>query len=143
MILISFVVEAAANIARHLEYHPQALSLAAATMHYKGTAVKEYSQMLDAKVSLGMLGSAIDQSPVTRTILRISAMLSTSIIPLDLFTATGQVKQIPERFTSIFADMKSEALFSFTLEEQELRPSQCSKTLITSITSSSICWTRT
>ena len=104
-------MEAASNIAQHLEYHPQALSLAASTMHYKGTTVEEYSQLLDGKIPLAMLGSAIDQSPVTRTILRISAMLSTSIIPLALFTATNQPKQVPDRFTSIFDDMKSESRF--------------------------------
>lgn len=101
------VAEAAANIARHLDYHPQALSLASSTIRYKGTTVEEYSQMLDAKTPVSMLGSTIDQSPVTRTILRISAMLSTSIIPLALFTATSQLEQVPERFSSIFSDMKS------------------------------------
>lgn len=76
-------------------------------MRCRGMSVAEYAQILNNRLPLTTLGSTIDQSPVTKTILRISSMLSMSMIPVALFTANSQLKQVPERFVSVFADMKS------------------------------------
>jgi hypothetical protein len=101
------VVEAAQIITEHLAYHSRSILLAASTIRQRGMTVDEYYRQLMEKTPLRLVGSTMDESPVTRTILRISAMLSTSVIPVALFTAGSELKQVPERFTSIFGEIKS------------------------------------
>ncbi|KND91932.1 Nephrocystin-3 [Tolypocladium ophioglossoides CBS 100239] len=99
--------EAASRAVEQLEYHPQNIALAASTMRNKGLTVFDYQSKVEAKMPLTLLGSTIHQSPVTRTILRISAMLSASMIPVTLFSASSHLKTVPARFTNIFAEMKA------------------------------------
>lgn len=81
--------------------------MTACTIRKKGMTVLDYRRKLELKMSWNMIGSTIDQSPVTRTILRISAMLSSTVIPVTLFSAPPYIKEAPARFMNIFAEMKS------------------------------------
>lgn len=62
--------------------------------------------MLDSKLPLSLIGSTVDQSPVMRAVLRISAMLSTTIIPVTLFNAAPHTEPVPTRFVNIFNEVK-------------------------------------
>ncbi|KAJ6442265.1 tetratricopeptide repeat protein [Purpureocillium lavendulum] len=101
--------EAASRVIRQLGYHPQNISLAASTMRNKALDVLEYYDRVEAKLPLSVLGSTMDQSPVTRTVLRISAMLSDSMIPVALLTVSS-LKTVPARFVKVFAEMKGKPL---------------------------------
>ncbi|KAI5458452.1 hypothetical protein BGZ63DRAFT_46797 [Mariannaea sp. PMI_226] len=99
--------EAALQIVQRLQYHPQSIAMAASTIRQTNSTIVDFEMKMESRVPLHLLGSTIDQSPVSRTILRISAMLSFSIIPVALFYATSQIKIAPERFMGIFNDMKA------------------------------------
>ncbi|KAK5995898.1 Nephrocystin-3 [Cladobotryum mycophilum] len=77
--------EAASRLVQGLKYHPQTISLAGSTIRKKGLTVFEYQQEVESNMPLRIMGSTIDQSPVTKTVLRVSAMLSSSAIPVALF----------------------------------------------------------
>ncbi|UNI22382.1 hypothetical protein JDV02_008274 [Purpureocillium takamizusanense] len=98
--------DAAARVVRQLEYHAQDVSMAASSMRNKALTVLEYHTRIESKLPLSVFGSTIDQSPVTRTVLRISAMLSDSVIPAALFTVSS-LKTVPARFANVFAEMKA------------------------------------
>lgn len=108
--------EAASRAVRQLEYHPQNIALTASTMRNKGLTVFDYQSKLQAEMPLTLLGSTIHQSPVTRTVLRISSMLSASMIPVTLFSATSHLKTVPARFANVFAEMKGTPLNGQTLQ---------------------------
>ncbi|OAQ78445.1 tetratricopeptide repeat protein [Purpureocillium lilacinum] len=98
--------EAAARVVKQLEYHPQNISLAASTMRNKALSLLEYHKRIESKLPLSIFGSTMDQSPVTHTVLRVSAMLSDSAIPVALFTVSS-LKTVPARFANVFAEMKA------------------------------------
>lgn len=62
--------------------------------------------MLQASTCMTLLGSSLHQSPLTKTVLQISAMLSTSVIPVALFSATSQLDEAPERLRPILGDIR-------------------------------------
>jgi hypothetical protein len=59
---------------------------------------------------LRLLGSTLDQSSVTRTVLRVSAMLSYTVIPVALFNPSKGMKNIPTRFADALAEIKGSLL---------------------------------
>ena len=100
------VADAAAHLVRQLSYHPQSVVLAATTIRNKGVSVAEYRDTNEAQLPLKILGSALHQSPVTKTILQISAMLSLSVIPVALFNATSYLERAPESLKGVINDLK-------------------------------------
>ncbi len=74
-------------------------------MRNKALSVLEYHTRIESKLPLSVFGSTMDQSPVTHTVLRVSAMLSDSVIPVALFTVSS-LKAVPVRFANVFAEMK-------------------------------------
>ncbi|EFY85129.1 hypothetical protein J3459_016513 [Metarhizium acridum] len=98
---------AASVVVEQLSYHPQSIATAAATIRNKGMSILEYHTMLQASTSMTLLGSALDQSPLTKTVLQISAMLSTSVIPVALFSATSHLDEAPERLRSILGEIRA------------------------------------
>lgn len=100
------VAEAASRLVKQLSYHPQNIALAASTIRNKGLSVFEYQAKTETKWPLKLIGSTIHQSPVTKTILQISAMLSASIIPVALFSTTSYSVQVPDRFQSLLGEIK-------------------------------------
>ncbi|KAK7420036.1 hypothetical protein QQX98_003043 [Neonectria punicea] len=99
--------DAALRIVQSLQHHPQSIAMAASTIRQTALTVADYQQNMGSRVPLHLLGSTIDQSPVTKTILCISAMLSTSFIPVALFSATSQLKTAPDRFMGILKEMNA------------------------------------
>ncbi|KAH6994901.1 hypothetical protein EDB80DRAFT_728193 [Ilyonectria destructans] len=100
-------VEAALRIVQSLQHHPQSIAMTASTIRQTNSTVADYERNMESRVPLHLLGSTIDQSPVTKTILRISAMLSSSSIPVALFCATSQLKTAPDRFMGAFKEMNA------------------------------------
>ncbi|CAI6084009.1 unnamed protein product [Clonostachys chloroleuca] len=98
-------IEAAKDVVKHLGYHPQSIAILSSTLRHRGITISEYRKRLDAKFTLSLPGSNIDQSPVTTTILGISAMLSNSVIPVALFT-TDLLKQASTNLSANFPDVK-------------------------------------
>lgn len=99
-------MEAASRVVRQLKCHPQSISLAGSTIRKKGHTIFNYQRQLEVKMPLGILGSTLDQSPVTRTVLRVSAMLSSSMIPVTLFNPAMELKDAPSRFLNVFQELK-------------------------------------
>lgn len=91
----------------HLGYHPQSISLTASTIRKKGWTITEYEKSLGLELPLRLIGSTIDLSPVTKTVLRISAMLSSSVIPVAIFSAGSPLRQAPQNFMTELESMKS------------------------------------
>jgi hypothetical protein len=102
------LVEAAKDVVKHLGYHPQSIAMLSSTIRHRDITISKYRKRLDAKFPLSFPGSNIDQSPVTTTILGISAMLSNSVIPVALFT-TDLLKQASTNLSSNFPDVKCKA----------------------------------
>ncbi|KAK2603805.1 hypothetical protein QQS21_004007 [Conoideocrella luteorostrata] len=98
--------DAASRFVQQFAYHPQNIATAAATIRTKGLSISEYETMIATTMPLTLLGSTLHQSPVTKTVLQISSMLSPSIIPVGLLSATSHLKQAPERFRAILGDMR-------------------------------------
>ncbi|EFZ00704.1 kinesin light chain-like protein [Metarhizium robertsii] len=97
----------ALTVVEKLSYHPQSIATAAATIRNKGMSILEYHAMLQASTSMTLLGSSLHQSPLTKTVLQISAMLSTSVIPVALFSATSQLDEAPERLRPILGEIRA------------------------------------
>ena len=68
--------------------------------------ISEYQARSELRISLHMPGSIIDQSPLAKTILRISAMLSTSVIPVTLFLATPPQPAAPAKFLDTYSELQ-------------------------------------
>jgi hypothetical protein len=100
------LVEAAYKLVRQLKCHPQAIALAASTISKKGLDISQYQNELESSMPLRLLGSTLDQSSVTRTVLRVSAMLSYTVIPVTLFSPTKGPKNMPARFRDAFAEIR-------------------------------------
>ncbi|KAL7795059.1 hypothetical protein V8C37DRAFT_375440 [Trichoderma ceciliae] len=100
-------VEAAYRLVRQLKCHPQSIALAASTISKKGLDISQYQSELESNMPLRLLGSTLDQSSVTRTVLRVSAMLSYTIIPVALFSPSKGPKNMPARFTDAFAEIRA------------------------------------
>ncbi|RFU76310.1 tetratricopeptide-like helical [Trichoderma arundinaceum] len=99
--------EAAYRLVRQLKCHPQSIALAASTISKKGLDISQYQRELDSNMPLRLLGSTLDQSSVTRTVLRVSAMLSYTIIPVALFNPSKGPKIMPARFMDAFAEIRA------------------------------------
>lgn len=97
---------AASRLVQQLAYHPHNIAIAAATMRAKGLSVSEYYTIIESKTPLTLLGSTLHQSPVTKTVLQISSMLSVSAIPIALFGTVTQPKHAPERFRAILEEIR-------------------------------------
>lgn len=91
---------------RQLKCHPQSIAIAASTISKKGLEISQYQKELDSNMPLRILGSTLDQSSVTRTVLRVSAMLSYTVIPVALFSRPKEPKHTPTRFTDAFAEIR-------------------------------------
>lgn len=91
---------------RQLKCHPQSVTLAASTINKKGLDVSLFQSQLHSNMPLRLLGSTLDQSSVTRTVLRVSAMLSYTVIPVALFNPSKGPKNIPTRFADAFAEIR-------------------------------------
>ncbi|KAK0759238.1 hypothetical protein N5P37_008123 [Trichoderma harzianum] len=99
--------EAAYRLVRQLKCHPQSIAIAASTISKKGLEISQYQKELDSNMPLRILGSTLDQSSVTRTVLRVSAMLSYTVIPVALFSRPKEPKHTPARFTDAFAEIRA------------------------------------
>ncbi|KAH6603279.1 tetratricopeptide-like helical [Trichoderma cornu-damae] len=99
--------KAAYRLVRRLKCHPQSIALAASTISKKGLDISQYQKELDSNMPLRLLGSTLDQSSVTRTVLRVSAMLCCTVIPVALFTPSNGPKNMPTRFADAFAEIKA------------------------------------
>lgn len=81
--------------------------MAASAIRKRGYTLTEFETTLDTSTqSFQLLGSTIDQSPLVQTILRISAMLSASVIPVALFDGTTHAGEAPSRFSNMVAEIK-------------------------------------
>ncbi|PTB35981.1 hypothetical protein M441DRAFT_152171 [Trichoderma asperellum CBS 433.97] len=100
-------VEAAYKLVRQLKCHPQSVALAASTISKKSLDVSHFQSQLQSNMPLRLLGSTLDQSSVTRTVLRVSAMLSYTVIPVALFNPSKGPKNIPTRFADAFAEIRA------------------------------------
>ncbi|KAL6900330.1 hypothetical protein GGI43DRAFT_383810 [Trichoderma evansii] len=100
-------VDAAYKLVRQLKCHPQSVALAASTISKKGLDVSLFQSQLQSNMPLRLLGSTLDQSSVTRTVLRVSAMLSYTIIPVALFNPSKGPKNVPTRFADAFAEIRA------------------------------------
>ncbi|KAG6119819.1 hypothetical protein E4U14_004662 [Claviceps sp. LM454 group G7] len=96
-------VEAASKIARQLVFHPQDIAVATATMKVKGSSISEY--LMESRVPLTLLGSALHQSPLAKAVLQISSMLSASVIPAVLFGDCLPPELAPERCRAILRSL--------------------------------------
>ncbi|KAL6862291.1 hypothetical protein J3F83DRAFT_745778 [Trichoderma novae-zelandiae] len=99
--------EAAHELVRQLKCHPQSIALAASTISKKGLDVSYYQREVASNMPLRILGSTLDQSSVTRTVLRVSAMLSYTVIPAALFSSPKGHKTTPARFTDTFEEIRA------------------------------------
>ncbi|KAL7942941.1 hypothetical protein V8C42DRAFT_330840 [Trichoderma barbatum] len=99
--------EAAYRLVRQLQCHPQSIAIAASTICKKGLDISQYQKELASNMPLRILGSTLDQSSVTRTVLRVSAMLSYTVIPVALFSPSKGPKITPSRFTDAFAEIRA------------------------------------
>lgn len=97
---------AASRLVQQLAYHPHNIAIAAETMRAKGLSVSEYYTIIESKTPLTLLGSTLHQSPVTKTVLQISSMLSASAVPIALFGTVTQPKHAPERFRAILEEIR-------------------------------------
>ncbi len=104
------VEETEASLVKRLECHPVRISQAASTIRFTRMTLSEYLRELDEKAMPRIFGSAIDQFPMTRTILRVSAMLSSSAIPTALFNAQLKATEVPSRFTRAISEIKCKSL---------------------------------
>ncbi|UKZ58053.1 hypothetical protein TrVGV298_011915 [Trichoderma virens] len=114
--------EAAHRLVRQLKCHPQSIAIAASTICKKGLDISQYQKELASNMPLRILGSTLDQSSVTRTVLRISAMLSYTVIPVALFSPSKRLKNTPARFTDAFAEIRDPAARDYvraTLKNEE------------------------
>lgn len=100
-------VEAAYKLVRQLKCHAQSIALAASTISKKCLGVSHFQSQLQSSMPLRLLGSTLDQSSVTRTVLRVSAMLSYTVIPVALFNSSKEPKNIPARFADAFAEIRA------------------------------------
>lgn len=100
-------VEAAYKLVRQLKCHSQSVALAASTISKKSLVVSHFQSQLQSNMPLRLLGSTLDQSSVTRTVLRVSAMLSYTVIPVALFNPSKGPKNVPTRFADAFAEIKA------------------------------------
>lgn len=91
---------------RQLKCHAQSIALAASTISKKCLGVSHFQSQLQSTMPLRLLGSTLDQSSVTRTVLRVSAMLSYTVIPVALFNPSKELKNIPARFADAFAEIR-------------------------------------
>lgn len=95
---------------RQLKCHAQSIALAASTISKKCLGVSHFQSQLQSSMPLRLLGSTLDQSSVTRTVLRVSAMLSYTVIPVALFNPSKELskelKNIPARFADAFAEIR-------------------------------------
>ncbi|KAL7813420.1 hypothetical protein V8C26DRAFT_159239 [Trichoderma gracile] len=99
--------EAAHKLVRQLKCHPQSIALAASTINKKGLDVSYYQSEVAFNMPLRTLGSMLDQSSVTRTVLRVSAMLSYTAIPVALFGSPKGHKTTPARFTDTLNEIRA------------------------------------
>ncbi|GFP59757.1 nephrocystin-3 [Trichoderma asperellum] len=107
LIPLTLTVEAAYKLVRQLKCHPQSVALAASTISKKSLDVSHFQSQLQSNMPLRLLGSTLDQSSVTRTVLRVSAMLSYTVIPVALFNPSKGPKNIPTRFADAFAEIRA------------------------------------
>lgn len=107
---------AAKELVQRLECHPRSIVQAASTIRNKKILISDYHLMLATTSRPGIFGSAIDQSPSSRLILRISALLSSSTIPASLFLRSLQsTKSIPSRFSKAARELKGKSSFVLLL----------------------------
>ncbi|KAK1240587.1 hypothetical protein MKX07_004615 [Trichoderma sp. CBMAI-0711] len=99
--------EAAHKLVRQLKCHPQSIALAASTINKKGLDVSYYQSEVAFNMPLRTLGSMLDQSSVTRTVLRVSAMLSYTAIPVALFGSPKGHRNTPARFTDTLKEIRA------------------------------------
>jgi hypothetical protein len=99
--------EAARHAVEFLEYHPRNIALTASMIRRKNVTVSDYFNTSQLHMPLSAPKSHIDQSPFAEMIMRISAMLSSSAIPVAIFTATqSHMSSVPMRFQKIFTNLK-------------------------------------
>ena len=68
--------------------------------------MSDYQREVASNMPLRILGSMLDQSSVTRTVLRVSAMLSYSVIPVALFGSPRGHKKTPARFADTLQEIR-------------------------------------
>ncbi|PTB72478.1 hypothetical protein M440DRAFT_158309 [Trichoderma longibrachiatum ATCC 18648] len=99
--------EATHQLVRQLKCHPQSVALAASTISKRGLDVSYYQSEVASHMPLRILGSMLDQSSVTRTVLRVSAMLSYTVIPVALFCSPKSHSKTPARFTDTLKEIRA------------------------------------
>lgn len=100
-------VTAAKKLIGRLDGHPRSIAQAATAIHMKKLLISDYQAMLEQVPGPVLFGSAIDQSPSSKFILRISSLLSSSAIPTSLFSkGLFTMKSIPTRFSKTTAELK-------------------------------------
>lgn len=99
---------AAKDLIRRLDGHPKSIAQAAAAVRMKKLLLTDYQILLQDTPEPRLFGSAIDQSPSSRLILRISAMLSSEAIPASLFLGSliTDPKPVPPRFNKVITELR-------------------------------------
>lgn len=91
---------------KQLDYNPLLISTAASTIHNRGITVIDYLAGIEAKNKPALFGSTIDQSPVTRTFLKVSSMLSLAAIPASLFTVPWEANHAASEVDELLHQMR-------------------------------------
>jgi hypothetical protein len=66
----------------------------------------EYEGILNSEYPKQLVGTSIDQSPIAKNLLRISAMLSHAVIPVELFYLDPAVSKTQPRFLHTLTETK-------------------------------------
>lgn len=100
----------ASELVRRLNCHPKSIAQAASAIRLKRVVVADYPARQEKRAVPTMFGSAIDQSPASRLVLRISVMLSASSIPVSLFLNSHPTvsRAVPQRFKTAVAELAGE-----------------------------------
>ncbi|KAJ3474208.1 hypothetical protein NLG97_g9944 [Lecanicillium saksenae] len=99
---------AAKELVQRLEYHPQSIVQAASTIRNKKILISDYRLMLATTPRPRMFGSAVEQLPANRLILRISSLLSSSAVPASLFLGSLHgTTSIPSRFSKAAGELQA------------------------------------
>ncbi|KAJ6785774.1 hypothetical protein PWT90_03032 [Aphanocladium album] len=107
---------AAKELVQRLECHPKSIAEAASTIRNKNILISDYRLMLATTPRPSMFGSAINQLPASRLILRISSLLSSSAVPASLFLGPlHNTNPIPPSFSKAADELQ--ALRSQSLDD--------------------------